>query len=182
MCCHTHTPLTTQNCTTLQPSTSTHTYTLTKTHIHFKTKTQNTHAHKERIHALGISLPAGFTILLYVNCFSFFYPDCYLCIVLYCMFVYLSIYLIRVYVYMYCCCFRYLNGVCPIRDGHCGHHQQAPAQWFPLCGRVMIMVTTTSSSSFVPELLYCFLSVTKDCIRLNCRWYCCQQFSTVADG
>jgi hypothetical protein len=30
---------------------------------------------------------------------------------------------------------------------------------------------TTSSSSFVTELLYCFLSATKDCIRLNCRRY-----------
>ena len=41
---------------------------------------------------------------------------------------------------------------------------------------------TTSSSSFVPELLYCFLFATKDCIRLNCGYcFCCyQQFSNVA--
>jgi hypothetical protein len=164
-----HTPLTTQNCTTLQPSTSTHTLTLTQLHINTY---KNTYAQKP----CTMYFFASWFHNLAIRELLFLFSLWNIIRVLYIM-------SISVYVYMYyCCCFRYLNGVCPIRDGHCGHHQHAPAQWFPLCGRVMMMVTTTSSSSFVPKLLYCFLSVTKDCIRLNCRRYCCQQFSTIADG
>ena len=136
MCVATHhtTNTTTQNCTTLQPSTSTHTHTYTDRHTltkHTDTLKQKHGQKAQRNHAQCISLPAGFTILLYVNCLSFFCSECYyLCIVLHFIaFLYIgvSVYLfiyIRVYLYMYCC-FRYLNGVCPIHDGHCGHHQHA---------------------------------------------------------
>lgn len=101
---------TTQNCTTLQPSISTHTQKYTQTH----TFTQNTHT-RTKNNAPCITLPAGshnsairellFPILIF---------SCVYRILLY---VYVYIY---VYMYIYCC-FRYLNGVCPIRDDHCGH-------------------------------------------------------------
>ena len=175
MCRHTP-PLTTQNCTTLQPSTSTHTHThthtLTKTHKHLKQKPCTQHFFACGFHNLAIRellfLFLFLSWMLFVYCIVFIV--CLLCISIF----------IRVYLYMYCCCFRYLNGVCPVRDGHRGHHQHAPAQ------RESLIALdchddgdpATSSSSFVPELLYCFLFATKDCIRLNCG-YCCQQFSTV---
>jgi hypothetical protein len=53
------------------------------------------------------------------------------------MFVCLCFLYIWIYVYMYIhsyCCFRYLNGVCPIVDDHCGH-QKTPAQRFSLWRR-----------------------------------------------
>ena len=102
-CVSPHNTTTTQNCTTLQPSTSTHTHKHTlynKKQKHFKTKTHK-HSRAQRNHALCISLPAGFTILLYVNRFSFFLSECHLCIVLCFIALCFCICLIRVYVYIH---------------------------------------------------------------------------------
>ena len=109
--------------------TYTDTHTKTKTHRHSKTKTRTKGTKKPctmHFFACWFHNPA---IRELPFLFLFWMILLVYCIALYCvllLFVYLSIYLLRVYLYMYCCCyccFRYLNGVCPIRDGHCGHHQ-----------------------------------------------------------
>ena len=112
--------------THIHTHTHTYTHTKTKTHRHSKTKTRTKGTEKPcamHFFACWFHNPAIrelpflflFWMILLVYCIAFY------CVLL--LFVYLSIY-IRVYLYMYCC-FRYLNGVCPIRDGHCGHHQHA---------------------------------------------------------
>ncbi len=69
------------------------------------------------------------TILLYVNCFLFFHlVFCIVCL------LYLSISM-NICIYIYCC-FRYLNGVCPIHDDHRGHHNTS-TMYFSLCRHVM---------------------------------------------
>ena len=126
-------------------------YTTTKhKHTHTLTNTNTSHSHKQKPYTLHSSLLCllTLTILLYVSCLSFFWlVFCvrYLTVCLLC---------ISVYVYIYCCCFRYLNGVCPIRDDHCGHHQNTHTRF--LIVQASWWRTTTSSSSPVPELLYCF--------------------------
>ena len=145
----------TQNCTTLQPSISTHTHKYT----HQQTpKKKHTHIPTKTIHIMQFRMLVA-TVLLYVNCLS--YPILYyltgpcvifaclcLCILYFWYWMYICI-----YIYKYCC-FRYLNGVCPIRDDHCGHHQNTHTRF--LIVQALWWRTTTSSSSPVPELLYCF--------------------------
>ena len=185
MCVATHhTTTTTQNCTTLQPSTSTH------THIDTHTDTlKQKHGQKaQRNHALCISLPAGFTILLYVNCLSFFCSEWYyLCIALhfivfyYCLCIYLSI-----YVYIYTCIVvfgilmefvLYATVIAGTTNTH------APAQYISNCAG-MCHDDGDHYVFFIlcPWTPLLFFAATKDCIRLNCRHCCCQQFSAVADG
>jgi hypothetical protein len=121
VCVATHHQHHTNYCTTLQPSISTHTHKHAKTHTN-KHKNHNLCS----MHYASLCLPA-LSVLLYVGCFSFFYPNS-LCV--------LYVHAICIYVYMYCC-FRYLNGVCPIRDGHRGQ-QDTQTQCFPLCRHLMM--------------------------------------------
>lgn len=98
------------------------------------------------------------TILLYVNCFSLSYLTS-LCVLFVCVFV-----LMYICIYTYCC-FRYLNGVCPIRDDHCGH-QNTPHNISHCAGIVM---TATSSSSLVPNshIVYCLRQgIASGCVRI----------------
>jgi hypothetical protein len=160
-----HNTTTTTHHTKLHYTTTKHKH--TQTHTHSKTKKQkHTNTLKQKhtntntfmstntmLHALSISLPAGshnlairelLFLFLFLSSMSFVYCIV-LCFIVY-FIMYLSVYLYTcICIYTYCCCFRYLNGVCPIRDGHCGHHhhhhQHAPAQCFPLCRRVMMIMT-----------------------------------------
>jgi hypothetical protein len=122
---------TTQNCTTLQPSISTHTQKYTITH------TNTSHSHKNHI----LCTFHYFACWLSQFCYTWVaFPFSILIVFVYCILLYLCIVCLCIYlcicVYIYCC-FRYLNGVCPIRDGHCGH-QKTPTQWFSLCRHVVV--------------------------------------------
>ena len=110
---HNHTKL--HYTTTKHKHTHTHKYTLTN---------KNTHSYPQKtIHCAPcrcISLPAGFhnfaireLLFPFLSLLFFVYRN-------YCILLYVYVISTYVYVYIYCC-FRYLNGVCPIRDGHCGH-------------------------------------------------------------
>ena len=156
----------------------------TNTHRHTLTKTQ-THIHQHKNHAFSIASPAGshnlairellflFLILNVICVLHSLYCTCLLCI---CLYTYMYTHIVVVFGIL-----MEFVLYATVIAGATKTHQHNES--YSLCRRVMMTTTATSSSSFVPELLYCFLSATKDCIRLNCGYCCHQQFSIVAaDG